>query len=304
MEKTIYFVIGPTAIGKTKFAIELADYLKTEIISADSRQIFKEMNIGTARPTPKELATVKHHFIANKSIFDYYNASKYEFEALDLADELFEKYNNIVVVGGSGLYIDALLFGIDDLPTVDTEIRQMFQQKFDNEGIESIRFELKKLDPEWYKKVDLKNHKRILKALEVSFQTGKPYSSFLTGKPKKRNFKPVLIGLNTDRKILHNRINKRVDIMVKQGLINEAEALIEHKNLIPLKTVGYRELFDFFDGKTNKETAIELIKRNSRRYARRQLTWFRKYEKVVWLDILNDCELNKNLLEKIHSSLN
>jgi tRNA dimethylallyltransferase len=277
MNKKLIVVAGPTAVGKTEYAIKLAKEIETEIISADSRQIYKEMKIGTARPTPEELAQVKHHFIATHSVTEYYNASKYEFEAIELIENLFKKYDNLVVAGGSGLYIDAILFGIDDLPTIDQNIRRELQEKFQNEGLESLRFMLKKLDPVYYDRVDLKNPKRILKALEVAIQTGKPYSSFLTGKAKKRNFEFEIIILNKERNVLHERINKRVDIMIENGLIDEARNLLKYRHLTPLKTVGYRELFDFFDNKIDLQTAIELIKRNTRRYARRQITWFKKY---------------------------
>ena len=283
--KKIYFVIGPTAVGKTSFGIELAKKNQTEIISADSRQIFKEMRIGTARPTDEELSQIKHHFIANKSIFDNYNASKYEFEAIDLSKKLFEKYDNIIVVGGSGLYIEALLHGIDDLPDIDPVIRQNLTTKYKNEGIESLRFELKRIDPETYKKVDLRNSQRILKALEITIQTGQPYSSFLTGNKKKREFEAELIMLNMDREILYDRINKRVDLMIENGLIDEAKKLYPHKELIPLKTVGYREIFSFFDKEISEEKAIELIKQNTRRYAKRQITWFKRYKNANWIDI-------------------
>lgn len=291
--KKIYFVIGPTAVGKTSFGIELAKALNTEIISADSRQIFKEMRIGTARPTDEELAQIKHHFIANKSIFDYYNASKYEFEVLDLIDELFKKYDNLVIVGGSGLYVEAILNGIDDLPDIEPEIRQNLLGKYENEGIESLRFYLKQIDPESYKKIDLRNPQRILKALEITIQTGKTYSSFLTGNKKERQFESELIALNMDREILYDRINKRVDLMYKEGLIEEAKKLYPNKNLTPLKTVGYRELFQYFDGEINKERAIELIKRNSRHYAKRQITWFKRYKNAQWIDITDGFDVNQ-----------
>jgi len=289
---------GPTAVGKTKYSIELAHSLKTELVSADSRQIYSEMSIGTAKPTLEELSLAKHHFIANHSITENYNASSYEFEAIELIDKLFETHENLILTGGSGLYIDAVLYGIDDLPTIEKEIRDELEQKFQNEGIESLRFMLKQIDPESYRKVDLRNPKRILKALEVTIQTGKPYSQFLTGRSKSRNFEPVIIILNRERQELHNRINKRVDLMIEQGLLDEAKALYKHKELTPLKTVGYRELFDYFDGKTDLETAIELIKRNTRRYARRQLTWFRKYESAIWLEINDNFSIQK-ILEKL-----
>ncbi len=284
--------MGPTAVGKTKFAIELAKRLSTEIISCDSRQIYKEMNIGTACPTAFELSQVKHHFIRNKSIFEYYNASMYEFEALGKIDKLLEKHDSLVVAGGSGLYIDAILYGIDDLPTIDAEIRENLQKRFETDGIESLRFELKRVDPKHYEKVDLKNPKRILKALEVFEQTGKPYSSFLTGNTKKRNFEPCILVLNMDRKILYDRINKRVEIMIKDGLIQEAKPLLAHREVTALKTVGYREIFGYLDGSTTKAEAIDLIKCSTRRYARKQITWFRRYKNANWLDITNGFDVN------------
>ena len=293
----LIFVVGPTAVGKTTFAIDLANKLDTEIISSDSRQIYKEMSIGTARPTKDELSSAKHHFIATHSIFDYYNASKYEFETIAVIEKLFQQKENVVIAGGSGLYIDAILYGIDDLPTIDKDLRDDLQKKYEDEGIENLRFMLKNLDPETYKKVDLRNSKRILKALEISIQTGKPYSSFLTGQKKKRNFEPLVIILNRDRQELHERINLRVDEMMKQGLENEARKLLENRLLSPLKTVGYRELFDYFDGNITKERAVELIKRNTRRYARRQITWFKKYEKATWIDITNGYDIDKILNE-------
>jgi tRNA dimethylallyltransferase len=298
--KKLIVIAGPTAVGKTDFAINLAQKLETEIISCDSRQIFKEIKIGTARPSDEELKKVKHHFIASHSIFDYYNASMYEVEALKLTEKLFSKYDNLILAGGSGLYINALLFGIDDLPTIDPNLRHELQIKFETEGIESIRLMLKSLDPAYYKKVDLKNHKRILKALEVSIQTGKPYSSFLTGQKKKRNFEYQIIVLNRDRQILHQRINQRVDIMIDNGLLEEAKSLFQYRYLSPLKTVGYRELFDYFDGKTDLKTAIDLIKRNTRRYARKQITWFKKYQNAFFLNLDGDISIDDDLMEKLN----
>ena len=291
--KKLIVITGPTAVGKTKFAIELAKKMKTEIISADSRQIYKEMRIGTARPTDEELKQVKHHFIASHSVLGYYNASKYEFEAIDLIEKLFEKYDYLIVAGGSGLYIDAILFGIDDLPEIEPQLRKELQKKFQNEGLESIRLMLKTLDPVTYEKIDLKNPKRILKALEVSIQTGKPYSSFLTGKRKKREFDFQVFVLNRDRENLYDRINKRVEIMINQGLVDEARNLYRYRDLTPLKTVGYREIFDYLEEKTSLEEAIDLIKRNTRKYARRQLTWFRRYPDAIWIDVEKDDVLNK-----------
>lgn len=291
--KKLIFVLGPTAVGKTAFAIDLAKKLNTEIISADSRQIFKEMKIGTARPSLQEISEINHHFVASNSIFDNYNASTYEFEAIEKIEELFQTRENLIVAGGSGLYVDAILYGIDDLPSIDKNIRAEFQQKFEDEGIESIRFLLKNLDPETYKNVDLKNPKRILKAIEITVQTGKPYSEFLTGNKKKRNFETEIIVLNRQRDNLHKRINNRVDEMIRNGLIEEAKSLYEYKTLVALKTVGYRELFEYFDGKIDLETALELIKRNTRRYAKRQITWFKRYPNAHWIDITNGYDLDE-----------
>jgi len=299
-EKKLIFIVGPTAVGKTKVSIDICKYFNSEIISADSRQIYKELNIGVARPSKFELYRAKHHFIASHSIKNYYNASKYEFEANKLIEKLFKKYDILIVAGGSGLYINALLFGIDQLPTIDPQIRDDLQKKFENEGIESIRFLLKKLDPNTYEKIDLKNHKRILKSLEVTIQTGKPYSSFLTGKTKNRNFKPVLFFLNRDRNILYQRINKRVDLMIENGLIEEAKGLYNYKNLTPLKTIGYRAIFDYLDNNISLQKAVELIKRNSRRYAKKQITWFKRYKSANQLKIDEKFKTHKiiNIINK------
>ena len=282
--KNLIVILGPTGIGKTDLSIEIAKNFNTEIISSDSRQIYKELKIGTAPPSKEQLNAVKHHFIANKSIHDYFNASMYEFDVIDLLSELFKEKDFVLLVGGSGMYIDAVCYGIDELPTIDDEIRSNLLKQYETEGIASLRFTLKRLDPKHYKTVDLNNHKRILKALEVSIQTGKPYSSFLTNKKKKRNFNIIKIGLNKDRDELHETINNRVDKMIEQGLINEAKSFYKSKGVNALKTVGYKELFDYFAGEIDLQTAIELIKRNTRRYARRQLTWFRKYEKIEWFE--------------------
>jgi len=282
MAKTLIVILGPTAIGKSSLSIHIAQHFKTEIISADSRQIFRELQIGTAIPDSQELHTVKHHLIQNHSIHEYYNASNFEIEALSIIDSLFEANNTIVMTGGSMLYIDTLCNGIDDLPTVDPEIRIRVIDKFENEGIEPLRLELKKIDPEYYQIVDLKNHKRILHALEVFYMTGKKYSSFRSNTKKERNFNIIKIGLNIDRESLHKSINARVDKMIEAGLVEEARNFFEFRNLNALNTVGYKELFDYFDGKITLTEAIELIKRNTRRYARKQLTWFNRDKEITW----------------------
>jgi tRNA dimethylallyltransferase len=284
MRKTLIVLTGPTGIGKTAVSIKIAKHFNTEIVSSDSRQIFKELKIGTAVPSPEELAAVKHHFIHSHSITENYNASRYETEALQLLETLFTKKDIVLLVGGSMLYIDAICKGIDKMPDVDPEIRTALKTQFEKEGLESLRLQLKKQDPEYYKTVDLKNPARIIHALEICLITGKTYSSFRSAPNKKRPFSIIKIGLNTDRKILHNRINKRVDLMIKAGLEAEAKSVYPQKQLNALNTVGYRELFSYFDGEISKEKAIELIKRNSRRYARKQLTWFRKDEKMSWFE--------------------
>ncbi len=300
MHKILVVLTGPTGIGKTTVGIKIAQYFNTEIVSSDSRQIFKELRIGTAVPTKNELATVKHHFIHSHSISENYNASRYETEAIQLLETLFEQKNIIVLVGGSMLYIDAICKGIDIMPDVDKEIRNSLKKQFEKEGLESLRLQLKKQDPDYYKTVDLKNPVRIIHALEICLMTGKPYSSFRSGPNKKRSFTIVKIGLNCDREILHNRINKRVDLMIGEGLELEAKKVYPQKYLNSLNTVGYRELFSCFDGEISREKAIELIKRNSRRYARKQLTWFRKDKNMRWFEP----DQTEEIIEYIESEIN
>ncbi len=282
--KKLVVIAGPTAVGKTNVSIELANILNTEIVSCDSRQMYKEMSIGTAVPSPGQLKKVKHHFIQNISIHDSYSAYKYEVDCINLLQKLFEKHPIVIMTGGSGLYIDAVINGIDDIPSIEAEVRKELENRLKTEGLESLRIELKRTDPKYYNNTDLKNPKRILKALEVFQMTGKPYSSFLTKNKKTRNFDIEIIGINRNRTELHQRINKRVDEMVQTGLINEAKQLYPLKKLNSLNTVGYKELFNHFDGETSLETAIELIKRNTRRYARRQITWFKRYNKIKWYE--------------------
>ncbi|MCQ2975007.1 MAG: tRNA (adenosine(37)-N6)-dimethylallyltransferase MiaA [Bacteroidales bacterium] len=283
--KNLIVITGPTASGKTDLAIKIAKHFNTEIVSADSRQIFKEMCIGTAVPSQDELNAVTHHFIQNKSIHNYYNAFMYESEVIDLLENnLFKKYENVVMCGGSMMYIDAVCNGIDLIPDPDEEVRNNLWQQFYDNGIEPLRNQLQKLDFEYYNQCDLNNHKRIIKALEVCIQTGKPYSSFRTGIKKKRSFNIIKIGLNMPREILHNRINLRVDKMMEMGLLNEAKNLYEYRNLNSLNTVGYREIFNYLDNQTTLETAVELIKRNTRRYARKQISWFNSDNQLTWFN--------------------
>jgi tRNA dimethylallyltransferase len=260
----------------------MAEELETEIISCDSRQMYREMKIGTAAPTEEELKRVPHHFIGHLSIHDYYSCGRFEIDALAKCNELFQKHDTVIMTGGSMLYIDAVCKGIDDIPNIDEELRQSLLERYQNEGIENIRQELKILDPDYYKIVDLQNHKRIIHALEVCIQSGKTYSSFRSETKKERPFIIEKIGLNRPREILYNRINERVDIMMKNGLLEEARNLYPFKGLNALNTVGYKELFNYFDGTWTLDFAIQMIKQNSRRYAKKQLTWFNRDPEIAW----------------------
>lgn len=302
MQKTLVVLTGPTGIGKTSAGIEIARHFATEIVSCDSRQIYKELNIGTAVPTPDELATIPHHFIQSHSVEENYNASRYENEALQLLEVLFNKHDLVLMVGGSMLYVDAVCKGIDEMPDADPEIRAALKQRLETEGLESLRFQLKKLDPEYYETVDLKNPNRIIHALEISLMTGKPYSSFRTNPAKTRSFNIIKIGLNCDRELLHRRINQRVDQMIDAGLVEEAKSIYPKKHLNALNTVGYRELFDWLDGTITRDKAIELIKRNSRRYARKQLTWFRRDESVQWFEPTQTQEIISYISQSIQQN--
>ncbi len=274
--KTLKVIVGPTASGKTDYSIELANQYNSPIISCDSRQIYKELKIGTAPPSEEQLAQIKHYFIFSHSIFDFYTAGKYELEALELINNLFLTHDTLIVVGGSGLYVDALCYGIDDFPDSDMILRDNLMQRLAAEGIESLRNELRLLDPESYETIDKKNPQRIVRALEVCLQTGKKFSSFKSSSSKQRNFTIERTIIERPREELYDRINLRVDKMIESGLVDEAKELHKFKDLPALKTVGYKELFDYFDGKTSLEEAIDLIKRNTRRYAKRQITWFKR----------------------------
>ncbi len=277
-------VIGPTAIGKTAMTIEIAKHFNCPIISADSRQFFKEMNIGTAVPSKEEQEAAKHYFIQNISIFDDYTVGDFERDAIALLDELFKKSNVVVMVGGSGLYIDAVLKGFDDFPNIDNSVREQLKEKYEAQGITYLQQELERLDPEHYSNVAKENPQRLMRALEVCIGSGKPYSSFLNIKKNSRNFTPILIGLEAERETMYSRINQRVDLMVQAGLIEEAKALYPHKNLNALQTVGYRELFSHFDDEHSLDFAIEEIKKNTRRFAKRQMTWFKRNEGAKWFN--------------------
>jgi len=287
-------IIGPTAIGKTSLSITLAQHFNCDIISCDSRQFFKEMKIGTAVPSDEELALATHHFIQNKSIFDNYSVGDFEKEAIAKLDELFLKNNVQIMVGGSGLYVDAVLKGFDDFPDIDEKVRETINADFEQFGIDYLHQKLKELDNDYFQKLStenpqtLQNPQRMKRFVEVCLGTGKPYSSFIGQKKNKRNFTPIIIGLEAEREIMYNRINQRVDIMMNEGLLKEAENLFPNKNLNALQTVGYRELFDFLEGKTALEFAVEQIKMNTRRFAKRQITWFKRTENAVWFDYLTD----------------
>ncbi len=284
--KYLITIVGPTAIGKTALSIALAQHFNCEIISCDSRQFFKEMQIGTAVPTPEELAGAQHHFIQNKSIFENYTVGDFEREAIVKLDELFMTNDYVVMVGGSGLYVDAVLKGFDDFPEISASVREEVTSNYEKSGIEYLQTELKKRDLNYFEVVAKENPQRMMRALEVCIGSGKPYSSFLNQKKNTRNFTPILIGLEAERSVIYHRINQRVDIMIKEGLLGEAKNLFPHKNLNALQTVGYRELFSHFDGEISLEFAIEEIKKNTRRFAKRQLTWFKRNENIKWFDYL------------------
>lgn len=282
MKNFLIVLLGPTGVGKTDISIDLASHFKTEIISADSRQFFREMKIGTAVPTHAQLISIKHHFVRTLSVKDYYSSSLFERDVIELLADLFTRNNTVIMSGGSGMYIDAVCNGIDDIPDVDPVIRAKYISIYNKEGIEGLRVALKLLDPEHYAKVDLKNHKRIMRALEICETSGRPYSSFLKKQKRERDFGIIKIGLERTRDDLYSRINSRVDEMVNSGLEEEARNLFDLRNLNALKCVGYREFFDYFEGKISREKAIELIKRNSRRYAKRQMTWWGKDKEILW----------------------
>lgn len=282
MGKTLFVLLGPTAVGKTKLSIDLARHLQTEIISCDSRQIFRETPIGTAMPSAEELSAVKHHFIATLSVHDYYSCGKFEMDALRVLNEIFALRPFALMTGGSMLYIDALCNGIDEIPDVDDELRASLNRRFVEEGIEGMRAELKLLDPEYYEKIDPKNHKRIIHALEVCLNAGKPYSAIRKESVKQRDFKIIKIGLLLPREELYERINQRVDVMVEAGLVEEARSLYPYRYLNALNTVGYKELFKYFDGEWTLSQAINMIKQNTRHYAKKQISWFGRDPDINW----------------------
>jgi tRNA dimethylallyltransferase len=282
MNKTLVVLLGPTGVGKTDIAVDLATRFRCEIISADSRQIYREMGIGTAVPDEIQLNSVKHHFIRSISVEQYYSSSIFERDVLKLIPSLFSINNVALMSGGSGMYIDAVCEGTDDIPDVDPAAREKYIALYKAEGINGLRIALRLLDPEYYSKVDLKNYKRIIRALEMCETAGRPYSSFLKNQKRDRDFRILKIGLRRSRADLYQRINSRVDEMLIKGLEEEARHLIRYRHLNALNCVGYREMFEFFDGTVSRDKAIELIKRNSRRYAKRQMTWWAKDREITW----------------------
>lgn len=275
-------LVGPTGVGKTELSLNIAEAYNSPIISADSRQLYSDLKIGTAAPTAEQMKRVKHYFVGTLQLTDYYSAAQYEMEVVKVLDSLFQEKNTILLTGGSMMYVDAVCKGIDDIPTVDNDTREMMMEKYEKQGLEQLCNELKLLDPEYYSIVDLKNPKRVIHALEICYMTGKTYTSFRTGNKKERPFNIIKIGLSREREELYERINKRVDIMIKEGLIDEVKSVYEHKNLNSLNTVGYKEIIKYLDGEWDLQFAIEKIKQNSRIYSRKQMTWFKRDEEIKW----------------------
>lgn len=284
MDNTLIVVLGPTGVGKSAISILLAQHYSTDIISADSRQLFRELSIGTAVPPEEDLQSVPHHFIQTRSIHDYYNVSEFETEAIALINQLFLAKNPLILTGGSMLYLDTICKGIDDIPTVTPEIRNEVIHWYQQNGLEALQKRLLDLDPEYYQIADLNNAKRLLHAVEVCQMTGKTFTSFRTNTIRTRPFRIIKIGINQQREILYERINKRVELMMEAGLLEEAKSVYPYRDLNSLNTVGYKELFAYFDGSCTLEEAVDLIKRNSRKYARKQLTWFRRDTEIQWFE--------------------
>ncbi len=283
--KKLIVILGPTGVGKTDLSIDIANHLQCPIISADSRQIYKGLTIGTDAPTQEQLQRAKHYFIGSLSIDDYFSASQYENKVIELLADLHKSHNNVVMTGGSMMYIDAVCKGIDDIPSIDPFLREQLLEQYQKEGLDPIRMQLKLRDPIFYDQVDLKNHKRVIHALEVCIMTGKPYSSLRTNKVKERPFEIVRIGLKRPRHLLYERINARVDQMIERGLVEEALRFYPYKHLNSLNTVGYKELFMYFDGECTLEFAIDKIKQHSRNYARKQLSWYNRSDDIHWIDL-------------------
>lgn len=294
---TLIVVVGPTGVGKTEVSLQLAERFHTSIVSADSRQLYADLKIGTAAPTAEQLKRVPHYLVGTLKLTDYYSAARYEEEAMVILEKLFRKNDTVILTGGSMMYVDAICKGIDDIPTVDAETREIMLHRYETEGLEKLCTELKLLDPEYYRIVDLKNPKRVIHALEICYMTGKTYTSFRTQKKKQRPFQIIKIGLIRDRTELYDRINHRVDQMMEEGLLEEARKVYPYKALNSLNTVGYKELFNFLDGTWELPFAIEKIKQNSRIYSRKQMTWFKRDEEIHWFHP----DQEKEIMEKILS---
>lgn len=299
LRKNLIIIVGPTAVGKTALAIQVAKQFGTEIISADSRQFFKEMNIGTAKPSAQELAEVPHHFIDSHSISTFFSTGDFEIEALKVMADLHQQHDTLVMVGGSGLYVNAVCNGLDDLPETDLNIRTALKEKFEQEGIEEIKQQLSLADPEFYARVDQSNPQRMIRGLEFYLSTGKKLSSYQTNTKKERPFNIIKIGLNMDRHKLYAQINHRVDLMMDAGLLAEVERLLHFKGLNALNTVGYSELFLYLEGGCSLQEAIAAIKQNTRRFAKRQLTWFRKDPETAWFDPANSTVVMAYIQERV-----
>lgn len=294
-------LLGPTGVGKTELSLKLAEHLKCSIISSDSRQLYKNLSIGTAAPTPDQMKRVPHYLVGTLNVEDYYSASEFEQQSLELIAKLHRENPYVVMSGGSMMYIDAICKGIDEIPTIDQSLRDELFDLYDREGLEPIRSQLKILDPTFYDQVDLKNHKRVIHALEVCLMTGKPYSSFRTNSVKQRPFEIIRIGLMRNREELYERINKRVDAMIEDGLIDEAKKFYPQKHLNSLNTVGYKELFKHFDGEWTIDFAIEKIKQSTRIYSRKQMTWFKRDKDIIWINLSENTE--QQAFEKILESI-
>ena len=301
-KKSLVVIVGPTAVGKTSLAIHVAQKLHAEIVSADSRQIFKEMNIGTAKPTTEELAVVPHYFINSHSINEDYDAAQYGEEALACIRKLFEHSDTVVLCGGSGLYVKALLEGFDDIPEVEASIREEISRRYQHEGLSWLQSELKSLDPEIYEQIDVQNPHRLIRALEVRMQTGVSISSFRKKVKRKLNFNVIKIGLELPREELYHRIDRRMDQMIADGLFEEAQSLYPLKSLRALQTVGYQEIFDYIDNQYDREEAIRLLKRNSRHYAKRQMTWFKKDPEIRWFNAKDEQKIFDYIADQMNAS--
>lgn len=299
--KTLVVLIGPTGVGKTELSLRIAEALNSCIISADSRQLYADLKIGTAAPTPEQLQRVKHYLVGTLKLTDYYSAAQYESEVMELLDALFKQHDAVVLTGGSMMYIDAVCKGIDDIPTVDAETRQLLLEKYEQEGLEQLCSELRLLDPEYYKIVDLKNPKRVIHALEICYMTGRTYTSFRTQSKKERPFRILKIGLTRPREELYDRINRRVLMMMDEGLEAEARSVLDYRHLNSLNTVGYKEMFRYLDGEWTREFAIEKIQQNSRIYSRKQMTWFKRDEEIHWFHPDEENEIINLIKSKMQS---